>query len=80
MAADVERIALDYPDVSMVKASARQNPITGQHVELLVEPVSQRVIDKDSLLAFMRRKLPAHMVPKRIRVDSVQVGHRFKKM
>ena len=79
MASEVERIALNFPNVSLVKATPKQNPITGQHVELTVQPTIEGSVDKDLLMAFLKGKLQAHMVPKRIRVESVSVGHRFKK-
>lgn len=79
MASEVERVALDYPGVSLVKAEPRSNPITGQHVELTVQPVDGEQVDKVGLMAFMQERLQPHMVPKRIRVEAVTVGHRFKK-
>ena len=79
MASEVERVALQFPNVSLVKATAKTNPITGQHVELLVQPTDDSIIDKDKLMAFFKDKLQPHMVPKRIRVESVSVGHRFKR-
>ena len=79
MASDVERVALEFPNVSLVKASPKQNPITGQHVELLVQPTREGAVDKDLLAAFLKEKLQPHMVPKRIRIDSISVGHRFKR-
>ena len=79
MASEVERVALMYPHVALVNAEGRQNPITGQHVELAVQPAAPGAVDKDALLAFLRSKLQAHMVPKRIRLEDVGVGHRFKK-
>lgn len=80
MASEVERVALDFPGITLVKAISKSNPITGQHVELLVQPtVSRDGIDKNSLLAFLKERLQPHMVPKRINVQNVAVGHRFKK-
>lgn len=79
MASEVERVALTFPNVSLVKASPKQNPITGQHVELLVQPINEHGVDKDSLLIFLKERLQPHMVPKRIRVENVAVGHRFKR-
>jgi acyl-CoA synthetase (AMP-forming)/AMP-acid ligase II len=80
MASEVERVALQFPNVSLVKASPKSNPITGQHVELLVQPTTESNVDQDKLMAFLKEKLQPHMVPKRIRVKSVAVGHRFKKI
>jgi long-chain acyl-CoA synthetase len=79
MASEVERIALNFPNVSLVKAMAKQNPITGQHVELSVQPIIEGSVDKYLLMTFLKEKLQPHMVPKRIRIESVSVGHRFKK-
>ena len=80
MASDVERVALSYSNVSLVKAYAKQNPITGQHVELLVQPTSEGAVDRGALMAFLKSKLQPHMVPKRIRIEDISVGHRFKKV
>jgi len=79
MASEVERVALQFPNVSLVKATPKSNPITGQHVELLVQPTSEDGIDKVALLDFIKDRLQPHMVPKRVRIESVAVGHRFKK-
>lgn len=79
MASEVERVALLFKNVSLVKAMPKQNPITGQHVELSVQPTTEGGVDKDSLMAFLKEKLQPHMVPKRIKVESVAVGHRHKK-
>ena len=53
--------------------------ITGQHVELTVQSVSNHDLDKAGLKAFLSEQLPNHMVPKRFKVSSVSVGHRFKR-
>jgi acyl-CoA synthetase (AMP-forming)/AMP-acid ligase II len=79
MASEVERVALTFPNVSLVKATPKQNPITGQHVELLAQPKNENGIDKEALMVFLKERLQPHMVPKRIRVQSVAVGHRFKR-
>ena len=79
MAGEVERIALQFPNVSLVKATPKANPITGQHVELLVQAITERGVDKVALMSFLKDRLQPHMVPKRIQVESVAIGHRFKK-
>lgn len=79
MASEIERVALLFPKVSLVKAFPRENPITGQHVELRVQPVDGASIDKQSLTMFLKSHLQSHMVPKRIHFDTVDVGHRFKR-
>lgn len=79
MASEVERVALEFPSVSLVKATPKQNPITGQHVELQVQPAFDTVIDKGVFLKFLKERLQPHMVPKRIFIENVVIGHRFKK-
>jgi len=79
MASEVERVALQYEHVELAKAEAKPNPITGQHVELTVQAASNGEVDKVGLKTFLAAQLPNHMMPKRIRVASVSVGHRFKR-
>ena len=79
MASEVERVALQYDHVELAKAEAKPNPITGQHVELTVQSVVNNEVDKTDLKTFLAKKLPNHMMPKRIRVAAVSVGHRFKR-
>ena len=79
MASEVERVALEFPNVSLVSAYAKRNPITGEHVELKVQPTIENLVDKDALATYLKSKLQPHMVPKRIIIEDVSVGHRFKK-
>jgi acyl-CoA synthetase (AMP-forming)/AMP-acid ligase II len=80
MASEVERVALEFPHVSLVKAYAKRNPITGEHVELKVQPTKDNLIDKNALAVYLKSKLQPHMVPKRILIEDLNVGHRFKTM
>ncbi len=80
MASEVERVALCYPGIELVKAEGKSNPITGQHVVLQVQPCLGCVIDPVLLMSFMRESLQEHMMPKRVLIDAVRVGHRFKKV
>jgi acyl-CoA synthetase (AMP-forming)/AMP-acid ligase II len=79
MASEVERVALQYRYVELVKVEAKTNPITGQHVELTVQSATNNEIDKAGLKTFLSEQLPNHMMPKRIKVETVSVGHRFKR-
>ena len=79
MASEVERVALEFPNVSLVSAYSRRNPITGEHVELKVQPLKENLVDKNALMSYLKSKLQPHMVPKRIIIQDVSVGHRFKK-
>ncbi len=79
MASEVERAALQFKGVELAKAEGKSNPITGQHVELTAQPAPDNNIDKASLKAFLSSKLSNHMIPKRIKISMVSVGHRFKR-
>jgi acyl-CoA synthetase (AMP-forming)/AMP-acid ligase II len=80
MASDVERVALQYPGVELVKVTARPNPITGQHVEIVVQLTGHTSVQKQDFLAFLKLHLQQHMIPRRISFDQVSVGHRFKRV
>ena len=80
MASEVEKVALEFPNVALVSAYSKQNPITGEHVELKVQPTEEKLVDKVALMTFLKSKLQAHMVPKRIVIEDVSIGHRFKKV
>jgi long-chain acyl-CoA synthetase len=79
MASEVERVALEYDHVELAKAEAKANPITGQYVELTVQSAANHEVDKAGLKTFLAEQLPNHMMPKRIKLASVSVGHRFKR-
>ena len=79
MASDVERVALMFPGVSLVKAVAKKNPITGQHVELMVQAAAEGDVDREKMMIFLKEHLQPHMVPKRIRLEDISIGHRFKR-
>lgn len=79
MASEVERVVLQYANVELAKVEAKPNPITGQHVELTVQPIMNRNLDKVDLKTFLAEQLPDHMMPKRLKVAPVSVGHRFKR-
>jgi long-chain acyl-CoA synthetase len=79
MSSDVEKVVLEYPDVLLAKVIVKKNPITGEHTELLVQPTVEGAIDKDLLKSYLQKKLQSHMVPKRIAIERVNIGHRFKK-
>ncbi|MDC0074994.1 fatty acid--CoA ligase family protein [Alphaproteobacteria bacterium] len=79
MPSEVERVALKYKKISMVKACGKKNPITGEHVELFVQPKNNTVIEKKELMSYLKNNLTSYMVPKRIIIENINVGHRFKK-
>ena len=79
MASEVENVALKYAHVSLVQAFGRNNPITGQHVELIVQANDEVELNKDEFHTYLTNNLQSHMVPRRIKIGQVSVGHRFKK-
>lgn len=79
MPIEVENIALQYPNIKNVKVYSKKNPITGEHVEIIVEPQNNYKIDKEHFLKYLSKYLAQHMMPKRIIFDKVKVSHRFKK-
>ena len=79
MSLEVEKVVLNYPKVLLAKVTAKKNPITGEHVELSVQPISEGVVDKHLLMAYLKENLQPHMVPKRIIIENINIGHRFKK-
>lgn len=79
MASEVERVALSFPNVGLVSAEGKPNPVTGQHVEMTVQPVPGKTLDFSAMRTYLRANLPPHMVPRRLNDSSISVGHRFKK-
>lgn len=80
MASELEKVVLQYKGVEFAKAEAKQNPITGQHVELMFQPKKNFMIDISDLNFFLGKRLPKHMMPMRIKKTNFKIGHRFKKI
>lgn len=78
MFSEVERIALQHPGVSLVSVIRGRNPLTGEHAELLVQPVDSS-LDELELKSYLEHRLPNHMLPRRIIFGTVHVGHRYKR-
>ena len=79
MASEVERMALLFEDVTLVKAYGKDNPITGQHAEIIVQPKALGKFDKVMFKKHLAEHLQSHMVPRKIIVKEVQIGHRHKR-
>lgn len=75
---EVERVALLYPGVLRAKAVGMPNPITGQHIEVTVEPVEGVAIDRKAVMRHFRSHLQKQLAPHRVIVGKVAVSHRFK--
>lgn len=76
---EIERVALLHPEVLLVHATGKPNPITGQHIEVTCQPRDGAAVDVPVLRAHFARLLPEGLRPHRIRVGTVDVNHRFKK-
>jgi len=79
MASEVELLALQFLGVELAKVEGKENPITGQHVELVVQARTGFDLDKAAFKQFLSNSLPKHMVPRRLKIGTVTVGHRFKR-
>ena len=75
---EVERVALLYPDVLRAKAVGVPNPITGQHIEVTVEPKDGATLDRKAVMMHFRSHLQKQLSPHRVIVGKVPVSHRFK--
>ena len=80
MASEVEEIAVTFKGVVLTKAYGKNNPITGQHCEIIVQPEDINSFDLNSFKQHLKKNLQPHMEPKRIIIGEVNVGHRFKKV
>ena len=76
----IEKAALEYPGILLAQARGVENPITGQHIELLCEVAEGADLDRKAIRKWLRERLPAAFVPHRIRLGGVKVSHRFKKL
>ena len=79
MASEIERVALIFSDVSLVKAYGKNNPITGQHAEIIVQLITKGNFNKEAFKKHLAEHLQNHMVPRKIKVQDVKIGHRHKR-
>lgn len=75
---EVERVALLHPDVLRVKAVGVANPITGQHIEVTVEPRDGATLDRREMMSHFRAHMQKQLSPHRVVIGKVAVSHRFK--
>ena len=76
----VEEIILSHPQVKHCKVSAATNPISGQHVEATLELNEGSDLDKESIKSYLKGKMERYMVPRRIKIEKININHRFKRM
>lgn len=79
MASEVELVAMKFPNILNVKVISRNNPLTGQHVEIDVQPNNDK-FDLVEFKQYLNDSLQSHMVPKRVKIIEITIGHRFKKL
>jgi acyl-CoA synthetase (AMP-forming)/AMP-acid ligase II len=79
MISEVEEIALRHKNILQVKVISKSNSITGQHIEITVQPISGKKIEKSEIKKFFDENLPTHMRPLRITIGDVAISHRHKK-
>ena len=79
MKSEVENILLKYPDIAQVKIQTKNNPITGQHIESVIETKNNVEINKKDLDTFIRQNLARHMRPQKIVFNKVEISARFKR-
>ena len=80
MPSELERVVLQFEGIELAKAEGKPNPITGQHVELVLQAKKKYNIDQSKLKVFLKDNLPIHMIPMRIKMSNIKVGHRLKKI
>lgn len=76
---EVERVALLHPDVLRAKVIGVPNPITGQHIEVTVEPREGATLDRRAMMSHFRAHLQKQLSPHKVTIGPVEVSHRFKK-
>jgi acyl-CoA synthetase (AMP-forming)/AMP-acid ligase II len=79
MASDIEEVVMKIPGIKLVKVMAQKNPITGSHVEIIIEPSESVDLSVFDVKEYLRNRLPSHMQPRKISIGSVEVSHRMKR-
>ena len=79
MASDVEQVVMGYKDVYFARVIPKNNPITGQHCEIKIQPVDKSLFDIKDFKIFMSKNLQSHMIPKKITLEDALIGHRMKR-
>jgi acyl-coenzyme A synthetase/AMP-(fatty) acid ligase len=80
LTSEVQSAAMDYPNILNLSVLVKDNPITGQHIEMVIEVKNTLTFDLSRFKDYLSSKLPRHMMPRRISLGDVAVNHRFKKM
>jgi acyl-CoA synthetase (AMP-forming)/AMP-acid ligase II len=75
---EVERVALLHPDVLRAKVIGVSNPITGQHIEVVVQPKEGATLDRRAMMSHFRAHLVKQLAPHKVTIGEVLLSHRFK--
>jgi len=78
LTSEVERVTVSHPNKPLA-VTAKENPLTGQHVELLAEPKRGQIANEDEIRQRLEQRFPSHMVPSRIETGKLAIVHSFKK-
>jgi acyl-CoA synthetase (AMP-forming)/AMP-acid ligase II len=79
LTSEIESVGLAYPGISDLVVQVKPNPITGQHVEMIVNASNEDSFSLEDFRRFLGERLPNHMIPKRISQGEIAINHRFKK-
>ena len=79
MASDVEMRAIEIPDVAFAEIQVKNNPITGQHIELVVQINTASCLKKEDIKNHLKAVLPKYMIPSKITFSDIEINHRFKR-
>tara|TARA_B100000886_G_scaffold339163_1_gene303807 strand:- start:476 stop:1786 length:1311 start_codon:yes stop_codon:yes gene_type:complete len=79
---EIEFEFLKIEGIKYAKAIGKNNPITGQHVEVEIELDKNlnKSINKIDILEKLKNVLPKHMIPAKISIKERKLSHRYKKL
>ena len=79
---EIERVALINKKIRNAKAYGRNNPITGQHVEIICElkkhSKNNETLNVD-LRTMFKKELQENFVPLKIKFEKIGISYRYKK-
>lgn len=78
--AEVEDVAMEFPGVRLARAEVKDNPITGNHVELTVQVSENAGLVLGELRSFLKSRLEPHKQPMRIKSGTIEISPRYKKI
>jgi hypothetical protein len=74
---------LKNKNIKYCKAYGKENPITGQHVEIICEPKNFEV-NKEKLISELKisfkKELQESFIPLKIKIKKIEISYRYKKL